>query len=82
MPVPLAPTPIVIHESLLAAVQPQPAPAVTVIEPLAAIADGNDDDVGEIVTVQGAPGCVTLNVWPAIVSVAVREVVPVLAVTL
>jgi hypothetical protein len=81
-PVPLAPAPIVIHESLLAAVQLQPAPAVTVIEPLAAIADGSADEVGEMVKVQGAPGCVTLNVWPATVSVPVRDVVPVFAATL
>ena len=48
MPVPLAPVPIVIHASLLVAVQLQPAPAVTATFPLAAIADGRFDDVGEI----------------------------------
>jgi len=82
LPVPLAPVPIVIHASLLVAVQLQPAAAVTATFPLAAIADGRFDDVGEIVNVQGAPACVTVNVFPATVSVPVREVVPVLAATL
>jgi hypothetical protein len=62
LPVPLAPAPMVIHESLLEAVQPQPLPAVTVIEPLAAIADGNEEPAGAIVTAQGMPACVTEKV--------------------
>lgn len=53
-PVPLAPTPIVIHASLLVAVHPQPVPAVTVINPLAANEDGRFDEVGEIATVHWA----------------------------
>ena len=51
LPVPLAPTPIVIHASLLVDVQLQPAPAVTLMKPLAANDDGRFDEVGEIVTV-------------------------------
>jgi len=54
LPVPLAPTPIVIHASLLVDVQLQPVPAVTVINPLAANDDGRFDEVGEIVTVHEA----------------------------
>jgi hypothetical protein len=53
-PVPLAPTPIVIHASLLVDVQLQPVPAVTAINPLAANDDGRFDEVGEIVTVHEA----------------------------
>ena len=60
--VPLAPAPIVSHASLLTAVQVQPEPAVTVIEPLAAIDDARFDDVGEMVNVHGAPDCVTVKV--------------------
>ena len=40
------------------------------------------DEVGEIVNVHGAAACVTVNVFPATVSVPVRDVVPVLAETL
>jgi hypothetical protein len=82
LPVPLEPAPIVIHPSLLVAVQLQPAPAVTVIEPLAASDDGRLFDVGEIVTVHEIPACVMVKVWPPIVIVPVRDVVPVLAETL
>jgi len=59
LPVPLAPTPIVIQASLLVAVQLQPVPAVTAINPLAAIADGRFEEVGEIVTVHDA--CATAS---------------------
>ena len=79
---PLAPAPIVIHASLLVAVQLQPAPAVTVIEPLAASDDGRLLDVGAIVNVHGAAGCVMVKVCPPIVIVPVRELVLVLAATL
>jgi len=82
LPVPLAPPPIVSQASLLVAVQLQPAPAVTVIEPLIAIDDVRFDDVGEIVNVHGAPACVTVKLCPPIVIVPVREVVPVFAATL
>jgi hypothetical protein len=82
LPVPLAPAPIVIHVLLLVDVQAQPAPVVTVIDPLAASDDGRLFDVGEMVIVHGAPACVIVNVFPAIVTVPVRDAVPVLAVTL
>jgi len=82
LPVPLAPAPIVIHVALLVAVQLQPLLVVTVIEPLAASDDGRFDEVGEIVKVHETPACVTVNVCPPIVIVPVRELVPVLAVTL
>ena len=82
MPLPLAPTVIVIQASLLVAVQLQPVPAVTVTVPVVAVDDVRFEDVGEIVKVHGAPACVTVNVWPLIVIVPVREVVLVLAATL
>jgi hypothetical protein len=75
-PLPLAPDVIVIHETLLDAVQLQPAPAVTVtfaVPPL----DVVDCDVGEIVKVQLA-GCVTVTVRPATVNVPVRAADPLL----
>ena len=82
MPLPDAPALIVIHASLLAAVQLQPVPAVTVTVPVAAADVVRFDDVGAIVNVQGAPAWVTVNVWPPIVIVPLREVVPVFAATL
>ena len=82
MPVPLAPAPIVIHASLLVAVQLQPEAAVTVIEPLAASDDGRLFDVGAIVNVHEMPACVTVKVCPPIVIVPVRDEAPVLAATL
>jgi len=82
LPLPLAPALIVSQVALLAAVQLQPVPAVTVTVPVVATADVRFDDVGKIVNVQGAPACVMVKVWPAIVIVPVRELVPVLAATL
>ena len=70
------------HGSLTTAVQLQPVPELTVTVPVAAAELARFDDVGEIVNVQGAPACVTVNVWPAIVSVPVREPAPVFAPTL
>jgi len=61
LPVPLAPALIVIHESLLAAVQLHPVPAVTVTVPVVATDDVRFDEVGAMVKVQGAPACVTVN---------------------
>ena len=72
----------VIQASLLAADQLHPVPAVTVTVPVAAADVVRFDDVGLIVNVQGAPACVTVKVWPPIVIVPVRDVVPVLAATL
>ena len=82
MPLPDVPALIVIHESLLAAVQLQPVPAVTVTVPVAAADVVRFDEAGEIVNVHGAPACVTLNVWPPMVIVPVRDVVPAFAATL
>ena len=71
-----------IQASLLTAVQLHPVPAVTVTEPVVAADDVRFDEVGEIVTVHGTPACVTVNVWPPIVIVPLRDDVPVLAATL
>jgi len=81
LPLPLAPALTVIQASLLAAVQLQPVPAVTVTVPVVATDEVRFDEAGAIVIVQGAPACVTVNVCPPIVSVPVRDVVPVFAVT-
>ena len=83
LPLPFAP-PVTVSQplALLVAVQLHPVPPMTLTVPVAAIDEVRFDDVGEIVNVQGAPGCVTVNVCPPIVSVPVREVVPVLAETL
>ena len=82
MPLPEAPAVTVIHASLLTAVQLQPVPAVTVTVPVAAADVARLDEVGATVKVQGAPACVTVKVWPPIVIVPVRDVVPALAATL
>jgi hypothetical protein len=72
---------MVIQLALLVAVQLQPAAPITLIVPVVAIDDVRFDDVGEIVNVHGAPGCVTVKVCPPIVSVPVRDVVPRFAAT-
>ena len=78
MPLPVAPALTVIHVALLVAVQAQPVAAVTVTVPVPA-ADVTLADAGEIVGPHStAACCVTVNVDPAIVSVPVRLVVPVL----
>ena len=82
MPLPEAPAVTVIQPTLLAAVQLQPVPAVTVTVPVAAADVVRFDEVGEIVNVHGAPACVTLKVWLPIVTVPVRDVVPAFAATL
>jgi hypothetical protein len=82
LPLPDAPAVTVIHASLLTADQLQPVPAVTVTVPVAAADVVRFDEVGAIVNVQGAPACVTVKVWPPIVMVPVRDVVPAFAVTL
>jgi len=82
LPLPLAPALIVIQASLLAAVQLQPVPDVTVTVPVVATGDVRFDALGAIVIVQGAPACVTVKVCPPIVIVPVRDVVPVFAATL
>ena len=80
-PVPDAPALMVIQASLLVAVHAQPVEAVTATVPVLAV-DATLADAGEMVGVQGAAACVTVNELPPIVSVAVRAVVPGLAVTL
>ena len=82
MPLPDAPAVTVIHPTLLAAVQLQPVPAVTVTVPVAAADVVRFDEVGAMVNVHGAPACVTVKVWPPIVIVPVRDTVLVLAATL
>jgi hypothetical protein len=73
LPVPLAPAVIVNQPSLLAAVQLQPAGAVTAIAGVdGPPAAGTVRLVGLIVTAQPLL-CVTVNVWPPIVSVPVRS---------
>jgi hypothetical protein len=70
------------HAPLVTAVQLQLAPAVTVTAPVAVAELARFVEVGEMVKLHGTAACVIVNVWPAIVSVAVREEVPVFAATL
>jgi len=72
---------MVSHESLDVADQLHPEPALTVTTPVVAVGNAKVDDVGESVIVHGAPGWVTVKVWPPIVMVPVRKA-PVLALTL
>jgi len=72
---------MVAHVDPLEAVQLQLDDVVTVTVPLPPFA-GSVVLLGEIVNVHGAPGWVTVNVCPAIVSVPVRSVVVVFAATL
>ena len=71
LPLPLALLVIVSHANELDADQEQPGAAVRVVDPVAPAA-ATDCDVGEIENVQPAGSCVTVNVWPAIVAVAMR----------
>jgi hypothetical protein len=80
LPTPLAPEFIVIHPTLLVADHAQPAPAVTVTDRVAPV-DVTVWLVEPIAYVQEAGLCVTVKVRPAIVSVPVRDVVPVWAAT-
>ena len=80
MPLPVAPALIVSHVALLVAVHAQLLAAVTVTVPVIP-ADVTFADVVEIVEVHGAPACVTVNVFPPIVSVPVRDVVAVFGAT-
>ena len=82
LPLPLAPPVSVIHVALLDAVHAHPAPAVTVTVPLVATDVLSVAAEGRIVNEHGAPGCVIVKVFPAIVIVPVRELVLVLAATL
>ena len=71
LPLPLVLPVNVIHANELDADQEHPGAAVTVVDPVAPAA-ATDCDVGEIENVQPAGSCVTVNVRPAIVAVAVR----------
>jgi hypothetical protein len=80
-PFPLAPEVTVIHAALLVAVQAQPVAAVTVTAAPVAPVAATLDEAAESVGAHGAAACVTPNVLPPIVSVAVRGVVAGFAVT-
>ncbi len=69
-PEPLAPDVMVIHETLRAAVQAQPAPPVTATEALPPD-EGTDRVSGEMPNAQPFP-CVTVTVWFATTSVPDR----------
>jgi hypothetical protein len=71
----------VIQASLLVAVHPHPADAVTVTT-LDAPDAATVVDIGDNDDTHGTPAWVIVNVCPAIVSVPVRDVVLVLAATL
>jgi hypothetical protein len=72
LPVPLAPAVTLIHESLLDAVHVQVLLVDTAIDPLPA-GDSTLRVFGEIEYEHTSAACVTVNVWPAIVSVPDRE---------
>jgi hypothetical protein len=78
-PLPLAGL-TVIQAAELVAVQPHPVAAVTVTEEVSPAAAG-EIAIGEIAKLQGAAACVTVTVWPAIVTVPARAVVAVFAAT-
>jgi hypothetical protein len=74
-PLPLAPLVTVSQDvALLTPVHAHPASVVTVVEPVPPPAT-TDWLVGESEYVHGAAACVTVNVWPAMVRVPVRELV-------
>jgi len=77
----VAPAVTVIHASLLVAVQPHPADALTVTT-LDAPEAAAVVDMGESVDTHGTPACVTVKLWPPIVIVPLRDAVLVLAATL
>ncbi len=81
LPVPLAPPVIVAQPTAELAVHAQPACVVTATDPVDA-GEPTVALVGEMLKVHAvAPAWVTVKVWPPIVSVALRLVVPVLAAT-
>jgi hypothetical protein len=81
VPLPDAPALIVIHASLLVAVQAHPVAAVTVTVPDEPAATALAD-AGAIVGAHGAPAWVTVKVLPPTVTVPVRGLVVGFAVTL
>jgi hypothetical protein len=80
VPDPEEPLVMVTHDAPLDAVRAQPVVVVTV-----KVADpppvANDADVGVSVKLHEAAACVTVTVWPAIVTVPVRDAVAVLPAT-
>ena len=78
LPLPLVLDVMVSQEALLVAVQEQPVVVVTFVLPVLAVAVGLNE-VGATENVQGAPAWVTVNVWPAMVSVPVLGEVDVFA---
>ncbi len=81
-PLPLAPLVTVSQDVLLLTpVHEHPAAVVTLVEPVPPPAT-TDWLAGEIAYVHGVPACVTVNVWPATVSVPLRCVVLALAAAL
>ena len=80
LPLPVLPDPTVNHAALLVVLHAHVLPVVTATATLSPPA-GDVRLVGAIVNVHGAPACVTLNVWPAIVTDPVRCAVPVFAAT-
>ena len=80
MPLPVAPAVTVIHVALLVACQLHPVGAKTVIVPAVPVAPALTN-VGRIVVTHATPACVTVNALPPIVSVPVRDVVPLFAAT-
>jgi hypothetical protein len=81
LPSPEAPAVIVIHASLLVAVQAQPVAAVTVTVPAAPAATALAE-AGAIAGVHGTPACVTVNVFHPTLSSPVRSNMVVFAATL
>src|SRR5437867_2977215 len=78
LPEPLAPAVTVSQLALLVAVHVQPVPAVTFVLPVPPPAPTfADDDDSEYV--HAVPACETENVSPAMVSVALRDVVELFA---
>lgn len=78
LPVPLAPTTIVIHGTELVAVHAQVAAMVTCT--VANAEKGvRDTLVGDTTALHGGAACVTVKVRPPTVRVALRTVLPVLA---
>jgi hypothetical protein len=73
---------MVIQAALLVAVQLQPAPLVTVTVPSTAAGEVRVVENGEMLKTHGVPGCVIVKVFPAIVSVPVRDALLVFAATL
>lgn len=80
-PVPDPPDVTVSHPTLLDAAHTHPADAVTTTEPLVP-APLTVAEAGASVIVHAAPVCMTVTVSPEIVSVPVRDALPVFAATL